>query len=151
MMRDYFYLALRLYLASQWLKSAVPKLRDPGWMSTGEEVKRFCERAILVPEPPARPQVSFEWYRDLLKAMTEGEMPRYLGRGLVLGQLVCGLGLLLGIQPRKAAAIGLVQNLSFALAGTSGHNPTMLLAEQILLLTSNDIARFGVEGWLDRR
>lgn len=150
-MQDFIYLAVRLYLASQWLKSAVPKLGDPGWMSTGEEVKRFCERAVVVPAPPARPQVSFDWFRHLLEGMTEGEMPRLLGRGLVLGQLACGLGLLLGIHPRKAAASGLLQNLSFALAGISGHNPTMLLAEEVLLLTSSDIAKFGVEGWLDRK
>jgi thiosulfate dehydrogenase [quinone] large subunit len=117
-------------------------------MSTGEAMVRFVERAVVVPPPPAKPPVSFEWYRTLLTATMVEPVPRYLARAIVAGQLASGLGLLLGIRTRAAAGIGLLQNTSFSLAGSSGHNPFMMLAQELLLLTPDDVARFGVEGWL---
>ena len=150
-MRDVFYLLVRLYLAWQWLASVSSKSRDPGWISTGEEVRRFCERASTVPPPPARPPVAFGWYRSVLKMMAQGDRPRYLARVLVIGQLVSGVGLLLGVQTRKAAAIGLAQNLSFSLAGSSGQNPPMLLAAELLVLAPGDVGRLGLASVVRRR
>jgi thiosulfate dehydrogenase [quinone] large subunit len=145
------YLGIRLYVAYKWLESALPKIGDPAWTSTGEAMKQFVERAQAVPPPPAKPPVSFGWYRRLLKVTIQGSTPRYMARAIVAGQLVCGFGLLLGFRPRSAAAIGLLQNLSFSLAGSSGHNPFMMLAQELLLLTPDDVARYGWEGWRRRR
>jgi thiosulfate dehydrogenase [quinone] large subunit len=148
--RDLFYLGLRLYVSGQWLRSALPKLRDPNW-SNGEEVKRFLTRATAVPPPPARPPIAFGWYRSFLTKMMEGDRPRYLAQVIVVGQLVSGVGLLLPVQPRLAAAVGLLQNLTFSLAGSSGHNPTMLLAQQHLIVTGDEVGRIGLQSGRRRR
>jgi thiosulfate dehydrogenase [quinone] large subunit len=148
MARDGFYLGLRAYVAWQWLKSGIPKVTDAAWVGTGEEVRSFVERVSRIPEPPARPPIAFGWYRSLLQALMERGLQRPLAVGLVLGNLTAGVGLLLGIRTRGAAAVGLAQNLAFSLAGSAGHNPLMLVAETILIVSPDEVDRIGVEGWL---
>jgi uncharacterized membrane protein YphA (DoxX/SURF4 family) len=125
-------------------------MRDPNWAS-GDEIRRYLGRATSVPAAPARPPITFGWYRRLLTRMMDGDRPRLLAQLIVLGQMASGLGLLLPIQPRVAAAIGLLQNLMFAMAGSSGHNPTMMLAQQQLIVASDDVGRLGILSGRSRR
>ncbi len=62
----WLWLLLRLWLGYQWLEAASHKLGNPDWVHTGAAVRAFWERAVLIPPPPARPPVAFDWYRGFL-------------------------------------------------------------------------------------
>ncbi len=48
---SWIWLIARLYLGYTWLSSGIGKLSNPGWTQTGEALKGFWERAVLIPEP----------------------------------------------------------------------------------------------------
>ena len=50
------WLPLRFFVGKSWASAGEHKLRDDGWMSGGASLKAYWERAIAIPEPPARPR-----------------------------------------------------------------------------------------------
>ena len=73
---SWLWLVARVYLGYTWLNSGLGKLSNPAWTQSGEALKGFWERAVLIPDAPARPAISFDWYRAFLQSMLDsGEIP----------------------------------------------------------------------------
>ena len=51
----WLWLIVRLYLGYSWFEHGLEKLSNPAWVQTGEALKGFWQRAVAIPEPPARP------------------------------------------------------------------------------------------------
>ena len=68
----WLWLILRIWLGWQWVTSAQSKIGNPAWVETGEALKGFWERAVLIPES-GRPMIAFDWYRGFLQAMLDAE------------------------------------------------------------------------------
>jgi thiosulfate dehydrogenase [quinone] large subunit len=145
------YLLLRLYLGGIWLSQGLQKLREPRWMGSGEAPLAFWQRAVLIPEPPAEPPISFGWYRAGVRGLIRTGRHVPIARMLVVAQLVTGAALVLGYGTRAAALVGLLQNLGFSLAGGRAHNPFMLVGETILLCAASEPGHLGVDGLRRRR
>ncbi|HET7677263.1 MAG TPA: hypothetical protein VFK38_05365, partial [Candidatus Limnocylindrales bacterium] len=65
-----FWLPIRLFVGFAWLDAGIHKLfpagkpMGAGWLDGGASLRAYWERAAAIPEAPARPAISFEWYRD---------------------------------------------------------------------------------------
>ena len=149
-MMSWFYLALRLYIASVFWKSTVHKLDDPAWRS-GDAVAAMWRKAVAVPPPPAKPPIHFSWYRGILEALLARKAYRLFGPMVVWGSMAVAIGMISGAATRFAALGGLVMNLNFALAGSTGSNPLLMIAEMLLLKARGKPGEIGIDGIFRRR
>src|SRR5262245_46694863 len=97
------WLPLRLWLGWTWLNSGWGKFNNPEWIGSGNAVKGFWERAVVV-EP--RPVIAFDWYREFLQLMLNAEAYTWFGKLITFGELAIGIGLILGAFVGIAAFAG---------------------------------------------
>ena len=69
-----FWLPIRLFLGFSWLTSGLGKVTSPegGWLDGGSALAAYWERAVSIPEAPARPPITYDWYRDFLTFLLDG-------------------------------------------------------------------------------
>lgn len=142
----WIWLILRLYLGYTWISSGIGKLSNPGWTQTGEALKGFWERAVLIPEAPARPVIAFDWYRVFLQSLLDSGSYTWFSKLVVAGELLIGAALILGAFTGIAAFFGGFMNWNFMMAGTASTNPLLFTIAILLILA------WKVAGWwgLDR-
>lgn len=126
------YLGVRLFLAYQWIHSGWGKLRDDAWMDGGAALQAFWQRAVAVPEQ-GRPPITYPAYRSLIQYMLDQEWYSWLAKVIAVGELLIGIGLLVGGLTAIAALFGLLLNFSFIYAGTTSSNPTMVLLGALII------------------
>ena len=122
----WFWLVVRLWLGWQWLEAGLHKVTEPGWVQTGESARGFWERAVAIPEV-GRPAISFDWYRSLLQMLIDNDAERYLGPAIAYGEVLIGIGLIVGAFTGIAAFFGALLNWNFMMAGTASTNPLLLI------------------------
>jgi thiosulfate dehydrogenase [quinone] large subunit len=144
----WLWLVARAYLGYQWLEAGLHKVSDPAWMSGGTALKSFWERAVQVPAPPARPPITYDWYRDFLQFMLEREWYTWFAKLVAVGELAVGIALLLGAFTAIAAGAGAFMNLNFMLAGTASTNPVLFTLSVLIILAWRVAGYWGVEGLL---
>lgn len=139
------FLGIRLFLGYEWLQSGWGKLQNPAW-GTGEALQGFWERAIAIPDAPARPAITYPVYRSVIEFMLDNGWYTWFGQLIRWGELLIGLGLLLGGLTAIAAFFGLLLNFSFVYAGSASSNPTFIILGLLIILG------WRVAGWwgLDR-
>jgi len=127
---------LRLWLGIQWLEA--------GWgkVTGGFDSKGFLQGAIgkATGEHPAVQT----WYASFL----EGFAVPNSGLFNVLipwGELLVGLGLIIGLATIPALLAGAFMNLNFLLAGTTSTNPILYTAAIILLFAGSGVYYFGMD------
>ncbi len=89
------YLGVRLFLGYQWLHAGWGKLTNPAWVETGTALQSYWTRAVAVPASGS-PPVAYPAYRALLQHMLDNEWYTWFAKLIVAGELLVGLGLLLG-------------------------------------------------------
>lgn len=143
------WLVLRLYVGWQWLQAGWEKATSPAWMDgSGTAILGFWQRAVVVPEPPARAPIAFDWYRGFLEFLIQTNSQGWFSYMIVLGQLAVALGLITGTFVGIAAAGGLTMNMSFMLAGTASTNPLLAILGILLILAWKNAGYFGVDRYL---
>lgn len=57
-----------------WLTSGIGKALAPegGWLDGGTALAGYWERAVAIPDAPARPLISYDWYREFLIILLDG-------------------------------------------------------------------------------
>jgi thiosulfate dehydrogenase [quinone] large subunit len=144
---SWLWLIARLYLGYQWLNSGLGKLQNPAWLS-GESLKGFWERAVLVPEAPARPAIAFDWYRTFLQSMLDAGSYTWFAKLVLAGELLIGAALILGMFTGIAAFFGGFMNWNFMIAGTASTNPVLFVLAILLILAWKTAGWLGVDRWL---
>ena len=127
-----FYLGIRLFLGYEWIRSAWEKLENPAWMQTGAALQAYWERAVQIPEQ-GRPPITYPAYRSFIQFMLDNDWYTWFAKLVAVGELLIGLGLLLGGLTAIAAAFGLLMNFSFVYAGTASTNPTLIILEAVIV------------------
>jgi thiosulfate dehydrogenase (quinone) large subunit len=120
-----FWLPIRLFLGFAWLQSGWGKLTNPDWTENGEALRGFWERAVAVPDAPARPPITYEWYRDFIQLLLDNGAESWFAWVVMIGELAIGVALIIGLLTGIAAFFGAFMNMSFLLAGTASTNPVM--------------------------
>lgn len=129
----WLWLVVRLYVGYIWLSSGWGKLFNSAWIGEngGQALGGFVERALLKASEP-RPDVQ-SWYALFLEnvVLPHATIWSYL---IVWGEILVGLGLIVGLFTGIAAFFGGFMNFNFLLAGTISTNPILLVLSIGLVL-----------------
>lgn len=139
------WLVVRLYVGYQWLHSGLGKLSNPAWTVTGEALRGFWERAVLIPEAPARPAISFEWYRAFLQILLDSSSYVWFAKLVVAGEILIGIALIIGLFTAVAAFFGGFMNWNFMMAGTASTNPVLFTLAILLILAWKTAGYWGLD------
>ena len=128
------YLGLRLFLAWEWLEAGWSKVTNPAWVQTGDALRAYWERAVLLPVPPARPAITYPAYRAFIQYMLDNGWYTWFASVVAWGEVLIGLGFLFGGLIGFAAFFALLMNFAFLFAGTASSNPMLIMLEVVVLL-----------------
>lgn len=122
----WFWTLVRIYLGWIWLEAGWQKVMNPAWVGAdaGVPLAGFIKGA-LAKTAGAHPDVS-GWYAWFLSNVVSNNMTLWSNL-VAFGELLVGVGLILGILTAWSAFFGSLMNFSYLLAGTISTNPVMLV------------------------
>lgn len=133
-------LFLRLYIGFTWLAAGIGKLTGQSF-----DASDFLKGAIAQASGD-HPAVQ-GWWADFLQhfALPHAELFSFL---VQWGEILVGLGLILGGLTKTAAFFGIIMNLSFLLSGTVSTNPNMIILAMFILVSGYNAGRIGLDGYV---
>jgi len=138
----------RIYVGYAWLTSGIGKLSNPAWTQTGEALKGFWERAVAIPDAPARPLIAFDWYRGFLQSMIDAGAYTWFSKVIYVGEILIGVALILGLFTGIAAFFGGFMNWNFMMAGSASTNPVLFTLSILLVLAWKTAGWWGLDRFL---
>ncbi len=136
---------IRVYVGYEWIQAGLHKVTDPKWVQTGESLLGYWTRAVALPEPPARAAITYDWYRSFLQLLIETESHTWFAKLIAYGEVLVGLGLIVGALVGIAAFFGALMNFSFMLAGAASTNPVLFLLAVVLMLAWKVAGYYGLD------
>lgn len=143
----WLWLLVRLYLGWQWLEAGWHKVGDPGWVGGGAALKGFWERAIQIPES-GRPAIAFDWYRDFIAWLLATNSYTWFGKLIAYGEVLVGLGLIVGAFVGITAFFGAFMNWNFIMAGAASTNGLLFTLAILLMLAWKVAGYLGLDYYL---
>jgi thiosulfate dehydrogenase [quinone] large subunit len=140
------WLPLRFFVGREWLAAGEHKVRDEAWGS-GESLAGYWTNAVAVPEQ-GRPAITYGWYRDFLQYMLDHKWYTWFADVIAWGEVLVGIGLLVGALVGIAAFFGTVMNFSFQLAGSASTNPVLFGLSVFLILAWKVAGYWGLDRYL---
>lgn len=140
--------AVRIFVGHAWLTAGWHKVTNPAWMDGGTALKGFWEKAVMIPSPPAKAAITYDWFREFLQMLLSGGHYAWFAKLIVFGEILVGAALILGAFVGIAAFFGAVMNFSFMLAGTASTNPVLFLGAIFLMLAWKTAGHWGLDRWL---
>ena len=138
----------RVYVGYDWLTAGWHKITSPAWMADGSALKGFWQAAVAVPPAPARPAITYDWYRAFLQALLDGGHFVWFAKLIAIGETCVGIALILGAFVGIAAFFGAFMNFNFMLAGAASTNPVLFLGAVCLMLAWKTAGYWGLDRWL---
>ena len=126
---------LRWFIGIGWLRAAVEKIVEPTWHN-GDALRAFIEDMGRIATFPA-----FETFLDVF-VQPAAPLVAWL---VVVLQLFCGVGILLGRSTNAALLTGIGLNLTFILAGVPNPSAFYILI-QLVLFSAGAGAILGFDG-----
>lgn len=145
---SWLWLIARLYVGYTWITSGWGKLSNPAWTQTGAALKGFWEKAVAIPEAPAKPAIAFDWYRTFIQSLLNSGSYTWFSKLVVAGELLIGAALILGAFTGIAAFAGGFMNWNFMMAGTASINPLLFTFSILLILAWKNAGWIGLDRWL---
>lgn len=141
------WLPIRFFVGREWLAAGEHKVRDDAWMGGGTALQGYFERAVAVPEG-GRPAITYGWFRDTLQYMLDHEWYPWFAKVIAVGEVLVGVGLILGALVGVAAFFGTLMNFNFQLAGSASTNPVLFGLGVFLVLGWKVAGWWGLDRWL---
>lgn len=139
------WLVVRLYLGYAWLTAGWGKVTNPKWVGAeaGTGLTGFINGAI---GKAADGKDVSGWYASFLENMVlpNAKVFSYM---VAFGELLVGLGLILGLLTGVAAFFGAFMNASFLFAGTLSTNPLLFILATWLVLAWKVAGWYGLDRW----
>lgn len=146
------WLLVRLYVGWAWLDAGWHKVIDAGaktnYMIDGAGILAFWQRIAAVPAPPARPTITYDWYRGFIQFLIDSHAEVVMGKVIAIGETAVGVALIFGAFVGVAAVAGAFMNLNFMLAGSASTNPVLLLLGILLVLAWKTAGYIGLDRFL---
>lgn len=149
------WLPIRFYVGRAWLAAGEHKVRADEWMSGGSalvsgnpEQPGFWERIVLMPPDVRRPAITYDWFRQTIQYMIDHGWASWFAKLVAVGEVLVGLGLLVGALVGIAAFFGTLLNFNFMLAGTTSTNPVLFGLGVFLVLAWKVAGWWGLDRWL---
>src|SRR5271170_5310768 len=119
------WLVARLWLGYGWLSAGYQKLwgseKAVFWFGGGAGVKGFATAGVLG-STAGKGGASYGWWAAFLHNFVIPNAS-WIGRLVSVGELLIGVGLILGLFTGAAALAGLLFNLTYMFTGSAGVNP----------------------------
>ena len=144
----WLWLPLRIWLGLQWIQAAEHKITSPAWVQTGAALKGFWMSAVAVPDAPAKPAIAFDWYRGFLQMLLNANAYTWFAKVVAYGELLIGIGLIVGAFVGIAAFFGALMNWNFMMAGSASTNPMLFIIAVALVLAWKVAGHFGADYFL---
>ena len=128
-----FWLIVRLYVGYQWLMAGWVKVTSDAWVGSnaGQALTGFLNGA-LVKTAGTHPDVQ-GWYGWFLQHVVLPHASTW-SHMVAWGEVLVGIGLILGLFTGIAAFFGLFMNLNYLMAGTVSTNPILFVLSIGLIL-----------------
>ncbi|KOS30897.1 hypothetical protein ADK18_00850 [Bacillus anthracis] len=129
-------LFLRLYIGYTWLTAGIGKLQGKAFDATGY-LKGAIEKA-----KGEQPAVQ-TWWAEFLQhfAIPNADLFNTLVKW---GEILVGIGLIVGGLTKTAAFFGIIMNLAYILSGTIRVNPKMLILTMFILVAGKNAGKYGI-------
>lgn len=141
----WLWLVVRLYVGYAWLDAGWHKVTSDAWTGSnaGAAIQGFVQGALAKAE--AGKDVT-GWYADFLQhfVLPNAKLFGYL---VAFGEVLVGLGLILGLLTGIAAFFGGFMNVSFLFAGTLSTNPLLFILATWLVLAWKNAGWYGLDRW----
>lgn len=146
---------IRIYVGYEWLIAGWDKVMNPKWFGgeAGAAMNGFVQGALrktaefCAPAPAAcHPDVQM-WYASFLQN-TVLPYPAAWSNAIAVGEVLVGLGLIVGCVTGIAAFFGLFMNLNFMLAGTVSINPILFTLSIFLILAWRVAGHWGLDRYV---
>lgn len=136
----WIWLVLRVYVGYEWLQAGWGKVTGPEPFSA----KGFMLGAIKK-STGDHPAVQ-GWYASFLEnfGVPNAGVMSFL---VAWGEVLVGLALILGFATLFAAAMGMLMNLNFMLAGSTSSNPVLYTLALFIALGGAYAGYYGVDYW----
>lgn len=146
------WLIARVYVGFAWLDAGWHKIQDTtatsNYIIDGAGILAFWKRIAAVPPPPAKPTITYDWYRGFIQFLIDNHAEVVMGKVIAFGETAVGLGLILGAFTGIAAVSGAFMNLNFMLAGSASTNPVLLLLGFLIVLAWKTAGYIGLDRFL---
>lgn len=142
----WLWLIVRVFLGWQWLQSGWGKLAGGTWAS-GDALRGFWTNAVAVPEQ-GRPPIAYDWYRGFIQFMLDNGWYTWFADLVMWGEVLIGLGLIVGALTGFAAFAGAFMNWNFIMAGTASTNGLLFLLAVAIMLAWKVAGWYGLDRWL---
>lgn len=141
----WIWLIIRLYLGYEWLMAGIKKVTSDAWTgkNAGVAVEGFMKGALAKAEEG---KDVAGWYASFLETavLPNAKIFSYM---VAYGEVLVGLGLILGLLTGIAAFFGGVMNASFLFAGTVSTNPLLFILATWLVLAWKVAGWYGLDRW----
>lgn len=143
----WFWLVVRVYVGWVWLEAGLEKFSNPAWVgdNAGVAMGGFIKGA-LAKTTGLHPDVSM-WYASFLQNVVTPNVSVW-SYMITYGEILVGIGLILGAFTGLAAFFGFFMNMNFLLAGTVSTNPVLLVLSIGLILARNIAGYFGADRYV---
>lgn len=144
------WLAIRVYVGFIWISAGWEKWQSPLWTGdgAGSAVTSFLQNALLKTAGD-HPDVS-QWYAQLITtvALPHATLFSYL---VTYGEVLVGLGLIVGLFTGVAGFFGLIMNFNYLFAGTVSINPLLIVLQIPLVLAWRTAGHLGLDRYLFKK
>ncbi|MDM5190059.1 DoxX family protein [Bacillus sp. DX4.1] len=131
---------LRIYLGYTWLMAGIGKLKGTGFDATG-----YLQGAIEKSKG-AQPAVQ-SWWASFLQDFAIPNVDLF-NTLVTWGEILVGIGLIVGCLTKTAVFFGLVMNFSYMFSGSLGVNPQMVILSMFILVAGMNAGKLGIDGWI---
>lgn len=139
------WLVIRVYLGYSWIKAGWGKLNSDTWTGdkAGTSIQGFVKGALAKAE--GGKDVT-GWYASFLEntVLPNAKVFSYM---VAYGEVLVGLGLIVGLLTGIAAFFGGLMNVSFLFAGTVSTNPLLFVLATWLVLAWKVAGWYGLDRW----
>ena len=139
----------RVWLGYQWFQASLHKISSPDWVVSGNALKGFWTGAVAIPAK-GNPAIAFDWYRGFLQYMLDIQAYTWFAKLVAYGELLIGIGLILGAFTGIAAFFGGLMNWNFMMAGSASTNPLLFVVAVALILGWKVAGHIGADFFLLR-
>lgn len=143
----WLWLIVRVWLGWQWLEAGWGKISGGSWAS-GDTLRGFWERAVVVDPETGRGPIAYDWYRSYIQFMLDNGWYAWFADLVMWGELLIGLGLIVGALTGIAAFFGAFLNWNFLMAGTASSNGFLFPIAIALMLAWKVAGWYGLDRWL---
>ena len=141
------WLAVRLWLGYQWFNAGYQKIwgseRLAFWFGGGAGVKGFATAGV-VGSTSGKGGASYGWWAGFLHNFVIPNAS-WIGKFIALGEVLIGVGLVLGLFTGVVAAAGLSLNVIYMFTGSAGVNPAYAVLSVLLILAWRNAGWFGLD------